>query len=355
MGYSYNKKTSALFFLLMCGIILTMVIIHHRSSQSVLTLESTSGGVEKLYTVGNSLVAISPKKHIRVWNWKKLNEGSRDSYVKADQMIYLSEDKLIWTHENNSERIVVTDIQQNKQYNSFPLAYDQICKLLGLSDNGRYAAAVIVNKTDNHDSPLDYIRLDRITTDLTALSVVATMEDNGFIVPQNVAISSDGKFIAIVGKKNDKGWLTVASTEMKDIIWSIVLEDCSDLREIVFSPDNKLIYTAGSGLNVYEFEISTTKRIQKRQIRGNRITQRERQHISALSISKDGRFLAAAAEPHSNIYIWRTGRNGVYKKINPGFIVLSGLAFSPDGSKLAVSGIISNKKIKIYKITHSGR
>ena len=71
---SQKKKSPVIFFLVALLVIIIVMFIANRSSTLEHELKAPLGGVAKLYTVENQLIAISQDNEVYVWNWEQLQD-----------------------------------------------------------------------------------------------------------------------------------------------------------------------------------------------------------------------------------------------------------------------------------------
>jgi WD40 repeat protein len=186
-----------------------------------------------------------------------------------------------------------------------------------------------------------------IDPNLTAVSevVTETMEDKSKI--NSVSISNDGNFMAAAGTKGG-GWIFVAETRSKKILWEQSVKSSVELNKIIFSPDGRWVYASEPGRYIYVFETVSGKAAKQFVMDKYEAAPNNPQTIGMLAASPDGRLFAATVEPGSTAWVWDIKTGEKITCFGGGFTI-SGLAFSPDSS-LLVTGILVRSNINIWKI-----
>jgi len=347
-----KRKTPIVSFLLVFAAIIIVMLVVNVRSMLEFELSAPANGVRKLYTVGNQLVAVSPGNEVYVWNWDALVDKPETGSVRANNVVWLPGNQLIWTPKAKPGTVVISDLTDGKEHKRFTLGSGWVCKYISVSRNGRFVVLGLVDnarETTGSGRPRR-LRLDTISVDSQESRYVIIMNaENDGLDLRDFTISDDGAFIAIAGEKNNSGWIAVVSVAQKRLLWEKSLQTLP-LTEAVFSPDDKVIYTGGIGRAVYGLETASGSIVSKLLMDEYETSSFKRQHITCIAVSQKGCFLAVGSEPDSSIHLWDTISGKVIHKIGSGYIILSGLAFAPDGSLLAVSCRVK-EKVKLFHIT----
>jgi WD40 repeat protein len=252
-------------------------------------------------------------------------------------------DRLLWVPAGSSNVLVVSNLKGDKELKRLPLEEVKGVKLLETSANGRYAVTAL----ELYDA--GRIRLAVIDPNLTAVSevVTETMEDKSKI--NSVSISNDGNFMAAAGTKGG-GWIFVAETRSKKILWEQSVKSSVELNKVIFSPDGRWVYASEPGRYIYVFEAATGKTAKQfiMDKYEDSAVLNNMQTIGMLAASPDGRLFAATVEPGSTAWVWDIKTGEKITCFGGGFTI-SGLAFSPDSS-LLVTGILVRSNINIWNI-----
>jgi len=322
-----------------------MFIANIRSSFKI-GLNIPPEGVTRLYTVGNSLVAILPNNQLYIWNWQNLKDKPIRISSPSNNALWISERKLVYMPVYNANTIALFDSVEKKEIKSFSLDLKWTFSQFDIDRNGRFIVAAFTEKSPELSDNDKYknIRIVILSKDFNDLATVVELNK---AVLNSLAVSDDGRFIAVVGRENDIGWMAVINVKDGQIVWQKSINEVAELTEIIFSSQGDVIYTAGVGRNIYVFKVSDGDLVSQFQVDKSTIAQK-RQYIPTIAVSKNGHLLGASTEPAGTIYIWNlvTGKR-VYTD-NPGMTITSGLAFSSDSSLFAVSDIQTNP-VKIFK------
>src|SRR5262249_18082465 len=108
-------------------------------------------------------------------------------------------------------------------------------------------------------------------------------------------------------------------------------------RLVAFSPDGRLLATAGDNTDIRIWDVTTARRLHT--LRGH--------FVRAITFSPDGKLLASAAGQEGVVLLWdvQSGKQQGKLTVPIGrewIDRIDCLAFLPDGKKLVVAGTVSN-------------
>ncbi|KPK77382.1 MAG: hypothetical protein AMJ79_03445 [Phycisphaerae bacterium SM23_30] len=158
--------------------------------------------------------------------------------------------------------------------------------------------------------------------------------------PNKIAVSECGKYIAAVGL-NDGAWILVVNAEKKAKLWEKTDKTYSyiNFNDVCFSPDGEHIFVAANpGVVVYE---TKTGKVVKQWLTSARCI--------GIEVSPNNRLVAAGTGPGGEVYILDNKTDKYLLRLNTGQYTNYGLAFSPDSSMLATSGV-RKTGIKIWQM-----
>jgi len=346
-----RNKQPIIFFISVFIVIGIMMFVANYRSILKAELDPPASGVEKLHTVANWLAVISPRKEVYLWDWNRLNNKPITSSFEANNVACLSTDRFIWNPPDEPGTIIVSNLKGDKEYKRFSLPSGWQCEHIFAAKGGEFAVLELIKPASAQNSDhYDRIRLDMISPDLDIIAnvlIISKQDDNLSI--NELAVSDDGAYIAIVGNRKGQGWVAVGDTKEKKLLWQEASDVSAEFINVAFSPDGKIVYAGGLGRYVCGFQNSTGELLRKWQMDEYQTPANKRQHVSCIAASPDGRFLAAGTEPARDVYNWdvKTGdRLGI---ITVGGWVLNGLTFSPDSLSLATASPIVKQKIKIWQ------
>ncbi|KKK59377.1 hypothetical protein LCGC14_3035000, partial [marine sediment metagenome] len=104
-------------------------------------------GIEKLYTVGNSLIAISDSDDVYIWDWKELDSEPIIQTVPSEKLLCLDSGKIIIAPSNKPATVTVTNLKQSNKNKPFSFGYNWLCKHLSVTRNGQWVALAFIGKT----------------------------------------------------------------------------------------------------------------------------------------------------------------------------------------------------------------
>lgn len=208
------------------------------------------------------------------------------------------------------------------------------------SHNGKHIAVW----ADNGSGIDNQIRVSMLSAKADKTEpVLTTRLKAGYIY--RVAPSEDGAYIAFAGWDNGTMLVDVAN---KKVLWQQGLE--TDSRDVAFSPDSKILYAGGLtgcvfGMDVRDGAILTRwfATTTGKEVPGHR--------ISTLSVSPDGRFVAAGTGPEGQVFLFSTKSGKLLRMLNHGGSTILITHFSADSKRLATVAV---GKIKIWVMPEVG-
>jgi WD40 repeat protein len=160
---------------------------------------------------------------------------------------------------------------------------------------------------------------------------------------RTVVPSDDGRYIAVAGWDTRVAILDVAQ---KKVLWVGKSEDEAYAAYVAFAPDNKLVYAGGTEGAVYGMEVKTGKIVSK--WFASETGKEEYGHrISTISVSPDGRFVAAGTGPEGKVFVFSTKKGKLVKLLDHGGSTILITSFSPDSKRL---GSVAAGRIKIWRM-----
>ncbi len=133
------------------------------------------------------------------------------------------------------------------------------------------------------------------------------------------------------------------STHIDKVPWSELALDEISTRDIAFTPDSKLVYAGGDEAAVFGIDVLTGAIVSRWEVIA---TLADPGTITNISVSPDGRFVAAGTGPEGQVYLFST-KDGKRHILNHGGSTILITSFSPDSKRLAS---FAAGKIKIWKL-----
>lgn len=351
-----SGRKSALFFLVAIAGIIAVMIVSYNRYKFIIKMEPPAGGVKKLFTSGQKLVAVSFENEIYVWDWENLSAEPRKGTVSAQDVVFVEPDRLLWAPLPKADELIVSDLDYRKENNRISLERPWRCEILRTSRNGKFTVVGLIEQKRNENSTNSFqrIRIGMIDSKYEKVSEVVTVESGADDFElNNVAVSEDGAYIAAVGRNNG-GWVTVIDVECKKILWERKLEWFAKMFEVTFSPDGKTLYAGGRGAVVYCFE-TIAGRVKQEWVVGSKDRIRERgedkDSVTAIDVSGDSSLVITAAT-RSAIYMWNaiTGEAVADRPHGHESSTVGDMTFSPDASRVATIGTLERDKIHVWQV-----
>ncbi len=350
---SYKRKSPVLFFVAVFSLIVLVMLAVNSRSLVKHEFNAPAGGIERLYTAGGVLIAVSKTNEVWVWDWTSLADGPRVRSVKSSNALWLPGDRLILAPSDSLGMIVVSNFingTDNKQ-----LVFDSgwQCEHLGIGGGGRFVALALVDKAGQgqNSSNSKRFRLEMLSPGLDKLIPVTTIEkEDDTLILYELDVSDDGVFIAAVGQTNDFAWIGVFNVAQRKIVWEKVVETSSEFTDVAFSPNGQLIYAGGEGACMYAFETTSGKQVgQFLMDQARQTASFNEQRVTCTEVSPDGFVVAAGVNPGNKVYFWDT-TTGKRLGVMGGCRGLNNLAFSPDSSTFVVAGRNYGGSLKVRRV-----
>lgn len=338
-----KKKSGVLFFFLCFLIIVIVMFIANRKSVLVKEIKLPfNNGIINLFTSGNFLVAASLDNKIYVCDWNNLSKEPQAGITKSPQALLIGSDSVV-SLQKNPKAVVATNLKENKKVKEIPLASNKTPRYLAANQQNN-TLVVLLTETSEQQPVVTHYELLAVEFETSRVFTIAIDKlDAG--KPQAMAVSNNGQFVAIVGKKNKLAWLALIELKQKQKLWEKTLPDSTPFLSVAFSPENEFIYAGDSSSTLYKLDYSG-KVINR--LRPTTAKKQSTAPVQNIAICSDGRFVAANFADHINIWECENGKN-IFSR-HPGHKITSGVAFSPDGRFLATSDARQGGTIRIWRL-----
>ena len=353
MKKTKNRKRSTILFGIAVFIsIIAMMLIANSKALLKTELNPPADGVIKLATIGYQLIVVSQTNEMHIRDWHNITEEPLKILNQADKVALMAASKLLRIPSGRPDAVEIECLKKDCSPQTIPLGYGVQCKLLSVNRIGKTAGFVNVN-ISNKNSSNSYSKFVIAIIKSNQLSEITTIKNSdGSLELSDISVSDDSRYIVVVGKKNNLGWITLIDVIQKKLLWEHNSDLSSQFENVVFSPDSRMIYVGGMGRNVLGLEIATGRLLNKWQMDETKVAHKN-QYTPAIAISNDGRLVASATEPAGVIYLWDTQTGKLVERLPIGHLITSGIAFSPDDRYIAGGGILTKNKIKILKVPKS--
>jgi len=341
------KRPSITIFLAAFAAVAVITFIANVKSVFVKELSfGFNNGVSQLSTWQNSLVAFSLDKTAYVWNWNDLSAEHINCPVESDQAGLLKSGLVISVLRQKPAAVVITDLATRQTSKEIPVYSTAKLAYLKVSHD-QSTAAVVLEVTPASQNSSRTFEILTSQGDFDYMHAVAAFTGNTADCElRNLAVSDGGEFVALFGTKDNCGWVVLADTAQRKVVWEKRLQDFVLCFNAVFAPDKQKIYVRGSDSSVYEIDTASGEVLGRLlPVKDNKSTLMI-QPVQTVTVSADGRLIAATVG--GIVYVWDAGtKEKIFTKA-AGHKLISGIAFSPDGRLLATSDLRQGGVVKIW-------
>ncbi len=338
-----KKKSGALFFFLCFLVIVIVMFIANKKTALVKEIELPfNNGIINLSTCRNFLVASGLDNKIYICDWNNLSGEPKVAVTKSPQVTLLDNDSVIYL-QKNPKAVVTVSLKESKKLNEISLASDKTPRYLAANPKNN-TVVVLLTETYEQQPVVTHYELLSVEPETKRVSIISIEKLNDGKL-QAMAVSNNGVFAAIVGEKNNLGWIALIELKQKQKLWEKTLPESTPLLSVAFSAGNESIYAGDSSSNLYELDYSG-KVINR--LRPPTAKKQSTAPVQNIAISPDGKLIAANFADNVNIWERESSKN-IFSR-HPGHKITSGVAISPDGQFLATSDVRQGGTIKIWRI-----
>jgi WD40 repeat protein len=338
-----KNKSSAMFLVGVFAAVVILMFIARMRSQNVQKISiPLNNGMVALLTYNNLLAAISNDNKIYVLQWSDLSKKPREGVVESSEAVFVAPDTILSVKRTNPDCLVVSGFDANSVSQKIPLSLASNTASLCASRDGS-KIILLLERGGGERLTYELFEVEFNTKQVRPLTAIPS--EQGRV--EHFSVSNDGRYVVAVGEKKEHGWLFVADTKEKKIVWQKELSDLRKLYKGVFSNDGEIIYIRGSD-SMLTLVKSISGEIIDRLLptEENKSTYRT-QPTQTVAISNDGGLVAATV--FGNVYVWDTKTRKKYDIIGVGQKVFSSMVFSPDGRFIATSDMRQGGVIKIVR------
>lgn len=342
-----SKKNRNIIIALVIAItVVFLMIFSNLKNPLVRRLQGPVEGTDCILTVDGKLSAVSKNNHLFTWQWNDLSVWPVVARPDAQIAIPVADNKVIYIPLTGYSGLVLSDFKSQKEIARLDIPYGSECEKIKLSANGKFGAASILFKEGTQKG---WFKLGVFDSDLKGISFVFqkdTAADKFQI--DDFDVSQDGRLLAGAGYK-EKGWIFVTDTKNGNILWEKTFNEYDRFTLARFSPDGKTLFAAEKVRYIIVYDSTSGQNIKVFEMPLYNTPAHQKQNISCIAISPDGRILAADSEPARRVWLWdiKTGRE--ISSFTAGELTISSIAFSPD-SRFLATGCLVSPEIKIWKV-----
>lgn len=342
-----KNKSSAIFVVGVFAAVVILMFIARMHSGDVQKINMPfNNGIITLLTYNNILAAISNDNKIYVWNWADLSKKYREYAVEPGEAVFAAPDTIVSVKKTNPDCLVVSGFDTNSESKKIPLLLTANTAHLSANLDGSKIILLLERGDKDGGEHITY-DLFEVLPDKGQVQLINAIASEKSKL-EHFSVSDDGRYIVAAGERNEHGWLFVADTKEKKIVWQKELPDLRKLYKGVFSKDGEIIYLRGSD-SVLTLVKASSGEIIDRWLPTKESTYTYRtQQTQAVVISNDGGLVAAVVG--SSIFVWDTKTHKKHDITGAGHKVLSSIVFSPDAEFIATSDMRQSGDIKIVRV-----
>jgi len=339
-----NKKI--LFFVSLVVVFFIVFFVSSLRSDLIRQLQGPIEGTDSVITVDDKLFVVSKRNHIYTWRWGDLSIWPVVAKPITQAVAPIAGDKIIYNSSDDGRKLIITSLKADKELASLFLPYDSECKKIKTSQNGRYGAVSVLFKEGVQK---DWFKIGRFDSDLKDISFVfqKNTDTENFLVC-DFDITNDGNLLAGAGEKG-QAWIFVKDVNTENVLWEKTFNEYNRFTSIRFSPDGKTLFVAEKVRFIVSFDSATGRTIRVFEMPLYRGRAHQKQNISCIAVSPDGRVLAADSEPAGSIWFWDIKTGKEITSFHVSDLTIPSIAFSPD-SKYLATGCMVSPEIKIWKV-----
>jgi len=343
-----KNKSPVLFFVLVFAAIVVIMFVVNRSGYVVKELRfPLNNGVAYISTCGHYLTAVCRDNKVYVWDWDDLSKEVLVGTAESDQAGLLDGDHIISVKRRDVSQVVIANIRQGNGREEIAVDGQNKRTHLGINHRGTITA-IMFTESDSETNRQRY-QVVSITSEDKQVRRIAEITENASDSRLTcVAVSGDGKYVALSGEKDNQGWIVLLSIEQKRVLWEKQIPEVEKFYAVVFAHDDKGIYARGSDSTLYKIDVDSAN-IAEQLMPGKENTSTLRdQNVQTVARSPDGRLVAGVVSGTVHVWDCDTGKK-VFGK-GTGHKLISSMAFSPDSRFLATSDSRQGGAIKIWRM-----
>jgi WD40 repeat protein len=344
MDKSHSRNSSSAVFIVgvFAAVVILMFIARMRSQNVQKISIPLNNGMVAMLTYNNLLEAISNDNKIYVWEWSDLSKKPREGVVESGEAVFAAPDTVVSVKRTNPDCLVVSGFDANGVNQRIPLSLMSNAASLCASQDGN-KIILLLERGGGERVTYELFEVEFNTKQVWP--IVSIPVEQGRV--EHFAVSNDGRYVVAVGEKKEHGWMFVADTKEKRIVWQKELSDLRKLYKGVFSNDGEIIYLRGSDSMLTLVKTSSGEIVDRWLPTDENKSTYRTQPAQTVTISSDGGLVAATV--FGDVYVWDTKTRKKYNIYGVGQKVFSSMVFSPDGRFVATADMRQGGAIKIAR------
>ena len=335
---------------IIAGTIITVIILimlyANSKSSFERQLQGPIEGTDSVLSVGERLTVVSKNNYIYTWQWSDLSAWSVVAKLQAQIAIPTAKEKIVYIPSISPNQLILTNIQGDKELSGLSLPYGAECNKIKTSSSGEFGVVSMLSKEGIHNSRLKLAIFNSNFKDLTFV-FEKDMKTENFSL-SDFAISDDGNLLAGVGRK-EKAWIFVKDIKNDKILWEKTFDEYDQFTIVKFSPDSRTLFVSEKVRFIISLDLAAGNTVRIYEMLKYDTPAHQKQNVSCIAISPDGKILAADTEPADNVWYWDISTGQKINQVHVHDFTVSDIAFSPD-SKYLATGCLVSPEIKIWKV-----
>ena len=297
---------------------------------------------------------LSSKRVLETWRWSgdTVTKGITNRLPEhVLHTVVLPGDRYLANigQEGGPYPLVIASVNTNGVLKSWPPPAGWYYSHTGSSVNGKFAAALleesVANPPPDYDDAKPRTRVGLVTIETRELVWVAELTGDRSGTIGQVAVSDDGKCIALGGWNHGVAFV---ETTIQQVHLVGHPPGAGSLASAAFSSNGEILYAADEGGGgVYALETKTGNVLRRwvatttgEDIYGHR--------ISCLALSPDGAWIAAGTGPEGQVFLFNTASSEVKPVLfDHGLSTILIVSFAPDSKYLAS---VAKGKVKVWAV-----
>ncbi|MFA6175748.1 MAG: hypothetical protein WC765_04115 [Phycisphaerae bacterium] len=342
-----SKKNRNIVIAVIVIIVLVLLMLYANSNSALVRqLNGPTEGTDSVLTIGDKLFVVSKNNNIFTWQWNDLKIWPTVAKPSATAITPFGNDEIVYNSSNSSAKLVLTNLKANKELGSLSLPYSAECKAIKPSQNGKFGVVSVDFKEGTQKGLFKLGVFDESSKEPSFVFQKDTNAEN--FVLYDFAITNDGKLLAGAGEK-EKACAFVSDVNSQKILWEKTFDKHSKFTCAEFSPDGKLLFIAEKVRHILMFDAASGELLKTFAVDEYKSTTFQKQNVSCIDISPDGKTLVVDTEPVGNVWFWDIQTGQKISSLSVNNLTVSGIAFSPD-SKFLATGCLVSPEIKIWKV-----
>jgi WD40 repeat protein len=342
---SKKSRNIVIAVIILAGLIFVMILSNSQSSL-VRQLNGPAEGTENILTIGDKLHVVSKENKVFTWQWNDLKIWPTVAKPSATAITPYANDKIFYNPSNNSAKLILTNLKADKELDSLSLPYGAECKTIKTSQNGKFG---IVSVNFKEGTQKGLFKMGVFNENSKEPSFVFQKDTNAenFAI-YDFAITNNGNLLAGAGEKG-KALVFVSDANRQSIVWEKTFDEYSKFTCAKFSSDGKLLFVAEKIRHILMFDAASGQLLKTFAVDEYKSTTFQKQNVSCMDISPDGKTLVVDTEPVGNVWFWDIQTGLKISSLSVSNLTVSGIAFSPD-SKFIFTGCLVRPEVKIWKV-----